>query len=141
MMLRQNGIRVIAAVAAIAHAYFAYGETRDWGRDLVAKVAPKWLLDDAGQPLSPEHIQTVVNWAARLAVNVGIYNLMLAVGLAWVAVRGAEFASLGVFFAIWLLVAAWAAWKTDVVIAFYTQGVLGILLLAAAIWAGWATDS
>ena len=81
-MPEQYAIRGIAALAAIAHVYFAFSETQNWGRDLVAKVAPKWLLDDVGRPLSEEHIQSVVGWASRLAFNVGVYNLMLAVGLA-----------------------------------------------------------
>ena len=138
-MLQQNAIRGVAALAAAAHAYFAFCETQKWGRALVAKVAPSWLLDDAGRPLPEEHIRSVVDWSSKLAFNMGAYNLMLAVGLAWVALRGAAFASLGVFFALWLLVAAGVAWRTGVVLAFYMQGVLGILLLGAAMWAGWAT--
>jgi hypothetical protein len=139
MVLERNAIRWIAAGAAIAHAYFAYSEIQNWGRDLVTKVAPNWLLDDAGRSLPDEQIRSVVGWATNLAFNMGMYNLMLAIGLAWVALRGAVFASLGVFFALWLLVAAGVAWDTGVIMAFYMQGVLGILLLGAAIWAGRAT--
>jgi hypothetical protein len=138
-MLKLNAFRWIAAVAAAAHAYFAYGEALNWGRDLVAKVAPKWLMDDAGHSLPDEQIKSVVGWASNLAFNMGMYNLMLAVGLAWVALRGAVLASLGVFFALWLLVAAGVAWYTGVVMAFYMQGALGILLLATAMWAKRAT--
>jgi hypothetical protein len=68
-----------------------------------------------------------------------IYYLMLAIMLACLALLGAVFSSLCLFFALWLLVAAGVAWDTGVIMAFYMQGVLGILLLGAAIWAGRAT--
>jgi len=134
-MLEQIALRGTAAVAVLAHAYFAYSETRNWSRELVKNVAPKWLLDDEGQALPEERIRIVVGWSSKLAFNMGMYNLMLAVGLAWVAIGGGAFASLGIFFALWLLVAAGVARCTGVVFAFYMQGVLGILLLGAAIWA------
>jgi len=64
----------------------------------------------------------------------GVYNLVLAVGLAWVAVAGAAVAgSLGIFLAVWLLGAAAAAAYTGVMLAFYAQGALGVLMLIGAL--------
>ena len=60
------------------------------------------------------------------------YNLALALGLVWVAMAGARVAdSLGVFLAIWLLIAAGAAALTGVHRAAVAQGAFGVLLLVA----------
>ena len=128
-MFSHHVLRWIAVLASAAHAYFAYREMRGWGRDLVKSVAPRWLTDPV--PATDDQIA----WARDLAFNVGAYNFMLAVGLAWVAYDGAPKASLGIFFAVWLLVAAAVALHTGVMAAFYMQGVLGVMLLAASIWA------
>ena len=75
-----------------------------------------------------------VTWASDLAINVGTYNLILAVGLAWVAIAGADVAgTLGIFLAVWLLAAAAAAFYTKVKPAFYAQGALGVILLIATL--------
>jgi uncharacterized membrane protein len=64
----------------------------------------------------------------------GTYNLILAIGLAWLAIEGEDLArSLGIFLAIWLLGAAAAAAYTKVRLAFYVQGALGVILLIAAL--------
>jgi uncharacterized membrane protein len=91
----------------------------------VQLAAPTW-------PLVEEHIK----WAKDLAFNIGVYNLILAIGLAWTcrafATQSAMADSLGVFFAIWLLGAAAAALYTRVWGAFVLQGIFGILLLFAS---------
>jgi uncharacterized membrane protein len=75
-----------------------------------------------------------VAWAKDLAINLGVYNLILAIGLAWLAIAGDEIAgSLGIFLAIWLLGAAAAAAYTKVMPAFYAQGALGVILLIATL--------
>jgi Protein of unknown function (DUF1304) len=61
-----------------------------------------------------------------LAFNVGAYNLVLAIGLAWTAASQAS--SLGMFFTVWLLIAALAAAWTHVWLAAGAQGLLGLLL-------------
>src|SRR6267142_3200115 len=54
-----------------------------------------------------------IAWAEPLAFNVGVYNLLLAIGLAWTALADATIASsLAIFFWIWLLGAAAAAFYT-----------------------------
>ncbi len=77
-----------------------------------------------------------IAWAKRLAFNIGIYNLVLALGLAWTcwafATQAPTAKSLGIFFAVWLLGAAAAAISTQIVMAFIVQGALGVLLLIAA---------
>ena len=75
-----------------------------------------------------------VTWARHLAANVAAYNLALATGLAWVAVAGAAVAgTLGVFMAIWLLLAAVTAGLTGGRPAAVPQGGLGLLLWVAAL--------
>lgn len=74
-----------------------------------------------------------IAWARNLAFNVGVYNLVLAAGLAWTAmadpvIRG----RLAVFFACWLIAAAAAAGYTRVYAACIVQGLLGLLLLVAS---------
>jgi uncharacterized membrane protein len=119
----------VAGVGALLHVVFAYSETLGWGPQFVGKVAPSW-----GDPeLNKEHI----SWAWRLAFNIGAYNLVLAVGLAWTCwafcTPSAMAGPLGYFFAFWLLAAAAAAFHTKVFPAFGLQGALGALLLIAAI--------
>jgi len=121
-------LRIAAGAGSAAHVYFAYIETCTWNRDVIKQIAPSWF--PAGTIVTNETIA----WAQPLAFNTGIYNLMLAFGLAWTTIADAAVArSLGIFFAIWLLVAAAAAMHTDVTRAFLAQGALGLLLLLASI--------
>lgn len=117
----------VALVGALAHIYFAYQETVGWGRKFVDKAAPAWTKS-AG-PNVDAHIE----WARNLAFNVGTYNLVLAIGLAWTVVADASMArSLGFFFSAWLIIAAAAAYHTRVYSAAAMQGALGLLLLLAS---------
>jgi uncharacterized membrane protein len=103
----------VAVTGAIMHVVFAYLESIGWGPDFVSTAAPSWM-----DRLSKED---PVTWARKLAYNVAAYNLMLAVGLAWtcwaIHKRQAIAGPLGIFFAIWLLVAAAAALCTKVFLA------------------------
>jgi uncharacterized membrane protein len=123
-------LRVVAAVGAALHVYFFYKEALTWDVPFVQAAAPSWIERAGG----PEKASTCVTWASDLAINMGAYNLILAIGLAWVAIAGAAVAgTLGIFLAVWLLGAAIAAWYTKVNLAFYAQGVLGVLLLLFAL--------
>jgi uncharacterized membrane protein len=119
--------------AAIAHVYFAYKETLGWDDGTVQFIAPSWT-----EGVDKKVLHAHVTWAKRLAFNIGAYNLLLAIGLAWTCVAYAHDDSiarpLAAFFGIWLLGAASAALYTRVVKAFVAQGVLGLALLATCIW-------
>jgi uncharacterized membrane protein len=116
-----------ASLGVLAQTFFAYKETVGWGRKFVEKAAPDWIK--AGDPNTDAHIE----WARDLAFNMGIYNLVLAIGLAWTVVADASIArSLGFFFSAWFLIAAGAAGYTKVYSAAALQGGLGLLLLVAA---------
>jgi uncharacterized membrane protein len=121
----------VAGFGAAAHVGFAYIETIGWRLAVVRRIAPAWLegLEDAK---SAEH----ADWARHLALNIGVYNLMLAIGLGWTcwafAIQSPMARTLGVFFAIWLLGVAGAALYTQVFRAFVAQGLLGVLLLLAS---------
>jgi uncharacterized membrane protein len=123
----------VAGFGALAHVYFAYIETIGWRLGIVQKIAPAWLegLEDTK---SAEH----TDWAKRLALNIGVYNLMLAIGLGWTcwafATQSPMGRALGLFFALWLLGAAAAALYTQVFRAFVAQGILGALLLLAVVF-------
>ena len=118
-----------ALIGACVQVFFAYKEIFCWGREFVAKAAPSWI--DPDDPNTDAHI----HWARHLAFNMGIYNLVLAIGLAWTVVADASIAgSLGFYFSAWLLIAAGAAWCTKVKLAAASQGALGLLLLMATIW-------
>ena len=123
----------VAGFGAVAHVGFAYIETIGWRLGIVQKIAPSWLegLEDSK---SAEH----ADWAKRLAFNVGVYNLMLAIGLGWTcwafAIQSPMARALGVFFAIWQLGVAGAALYTQVFRAFVAQGILGVLLLLASVF-------
>ena len=121
-----------AGAGALAHVYFAYLEAVRWAPETVRKIAPSWL-----EGLSDADAAKVVGWAKRLAFNIGIYNLVLALGLAWTcwafATQAPIAKSFGLFFAIWLLGAAAAAIHTQVPNAFKAQGALGVALLVAAL--------
>ena len=116
-----------ASLGAVVHFVVAYNETFGWNEAFVKKAAPSWIKDN--DPEAKEHIK----WAKGLAFNVGIYNLVLALGLAWTA--WAAFVDsnlqepLAIFFSIWLLLAAAAAYHTKVYGAFVLQGFLALLLL------------
>jgi uncharacterized membrane protein len=119
-------LRLLAAIGAVAHVYFFVMEALRWNVEFVNKVAPCWIKKVGG----PQQAEPYVTWASKLAFNMGTYNLILAIGLAWVAFAGATVAgTLGIFLGIWLLGAALAANHTKVKPAFYAQGSLGILLL------------
>ena len=118
-----------AAVGAAAHAYFGYIETFDWTPVRVKAIAPSWF-----EGLTAATADNNVAWAQDLAFNIGVYNFMLALGLAWILIADPRLGRrLAIFFAIWHLSAAAAAYYTGVMPAFYVQGSLGLLLLAAAI--------
>jgi uncharacterized membrane protein len=123
---------LVAGVGALVHVRFAYVETAGWNLAAVRKIAPSWV---AG--MSDTEADRVIAWAKRLAFNIGIYNLVLALGLAWTcrafALQAPTAKSLGIFFAVWLLGAAAAAISTQIVKAFVVQGALGVLLLLAAL--------
>ena len=122
-------LRVVACAGALLHLGFVWMETGGWSTAFVAWAAPNWLTG-----LSEQEAQDRVGWAAKLAKNVAGYNFALALGLAWVALAGPRVAdSLGVFVAIWLLIAAGAAALTGVRRAAVAQGAVGVLLLAATL--------
>jgi uncharacterized membrane protein len=122
----------VAGLGAIAHGFFAYMETIGWRLGLVRKIAPSWLEDLDDVELAQAH----ADWAKRLAFNVGVYNLMLGIGLGWTcwafAIQSPMARALGIFFGMWLLAAAGAALYTQVFRAFVAQGILGALLLLAS---------
>jgi len=124
----------VAAAATLAHVGFAFVETFGWGPRAVRIIAPAWVGD-----LDEKGLADHVDWAKRLAINIGAYNLLLALGLALTCAAYARSdpiaGSLAAFFAIWLLGAAAAGIYTRVYGAFIAQGLLGLLLLAAYIWA------
>ena len=123
-------LRLVAFVGAIAHVFFFYKEALKWDVPFVKMAAPSWVERVGGG----EKAIPYVAWASDLAINVGTYNLVLAVGLAWVAIAGADVAgTLGIFLAVWLLGAAAAAYHTKVKLAFYAQGALGVILLIVAL--------
>ena len=120
---------IVAGVGVLAHIYFAYKETIGWGPEFVKKAAKAWI-----NPQDPRGTDAHIAWARNLAFNMGVYNLVLAAGLAWTAIADTNIrTSLGVFFSIWLLGAAAAACYTPVYTACIVQGLLGLLLLFASI--------
>lgn len=121
---------IAAGLAAVGQAFFAYRELHDWGVPFVKKVAKAWTVAD------PAELAAHVEWARPLARNLGSYNLLVALSLAWTAwaawqdwPSAVPFASL---LGLFLLGAAAAAGWTKVYIALAAQGILGALLLAAA---------
>jgi uncharacterized membrane protein len=124
----------VAGIGALAHLGFAYIETIGWRLHLVRRIAPAWL-EGVEETLAQAH----ADWAKRLALNIGVYNLMLAIGLGWTcwafAIASPMARALGLFFALWLVGAAAAAFYTQVFRAFVAQGTLGMLLLLAAAFA------
>jgi uncharacterized membrane protein len=123
-------LRLAAIFGAVAHVFFFYKEAIDWDVDFVRRAAPSWIRPD----MSAEDADSHVSWARNLAINMGTYNLILAIGLAWLAIEGEDLSgSLGIFLAVWLLGAAAAAAYTKVRLAFYVQGALGMILLIAAL--------
>jgi hypothetical protein len=131
--MRWDGLRVVAGLGAAVQGYFAYQETHGWGAAFVAKAAPAWLGHLPPEELPPATVAAIA-WAEGLAFNMGIYNLVLAIGLAWVMVAGAgQAGSLGIFLGLWLLMAAAAALSTQVYVACLAQGVLGLAVLVLSI--------
>lgn len=123
-------LRMVALVGAAAHVFFFYKEAIKWDVRFVERAAPSWIERVEGR----KKAESYVAWSKDLAINMGAYNLILAVGLAWVAIAGADVAgSLGIFLAVWLLGAAAAAAYTKVKLAFYAQGAIGVILLIAAL--------
>ena len=81
---------------------FALVETVGWGRCFVEEAAGSWLTT-LETTLRTEYgvtdataltklVDNHIGWAGNLAFNMGVYNLALAVGLAWVALAGASVA-------------------------------------------------
>jgi hypothetical protein len=67
------------------------------GPAFVASAAPAWTGHVPVAQLPPETAAAIA-WATPLAFNMGVYNLVLAIGLLWVAIAGSRVAaSLGVF--------------------------------------------
>src|SRR5712691_647989 len=109
-------LRSVALIGALLHLFFFYKEAVAWNIDFVEKVAPTWITKYGGKEQAISHVK----WATELAINFGTYNLVLAIGLGWVAVAGASVSgTLGIFLAVWLLGAAAAAYYTEVKPAFY----------------------
>src|ERR1700752_611938 len=106
---------------------FAFVETLRWSPSKVREIAPAWL-----EGLTEADATRVGGWAKRLAFHVGIFNLVLGMGLAWTCrafyMQAPTAKSLGIYFAIWLILAAAAAYYTQVPKAFKAQGVLGVAL-------------
>ena len=130
--MRWDLLRVVAAAGAALQLYFAGQEMFGWGHEFVASAAPAWVGGlDAGSV--PPETRSHVDWARPLAFNMGAYNLVLAVGLARIAVSGPAAAGMpGIFVSVWLLAAATAAGYTEVYKACAAQGLLGLLLLLAS---------
>lgn len=119
-------LSTVAAVAAVVHLMFAFRETVGWSTGFVEQVAPDW----AQRSRNHAEFDRQVDWAAPLAANMAGYNLALAIGFVWLAVAGTAVAgTLGLFLAIFLLIAAFAAWRTGVMLGAWIQGGLGIILL------------
>jgi uncharacterized membrane protein len=126
-------LALAALFAAGMHGWFAYKETMGWTREFVEIAAPSWIKG-VERGLADKHI----DWARQLARNVGAYNLMLAVGLAWTSYALFQQSTIGrslaIFFGIWLLVAAAAALYTKVFPAAIGQGFFGLLLIVLAVF-------
>ncbi len=120
-------LRIVAGLGAALHLVFAYKEMLNWGPDFVRKAAPTWMREaDA-----PAHVA----WSEKLAFNMGAYNFVLAIGLAWTAASDVSMtSSLGIFFTVSLLIAVAAAAYTGVWLAVVAQGGLALLLGVALIW-------
>lgn len=122
-------LRIVASVGACLQLAFAVLEIAFWGPWFVTRVAPAWVGGQTLSALTPE-MRANIEWATPLGANMGVYNLALAIGLAWVAYAGDAFAGpLGIFLSIWLLLAAVAAGLTKVYGALALQGALGVALL------------
>ena len=77
-------LRLVALVGAVAHVYFFYKETIQWDVYFVRKAAPSWVEMDTSLGDAEAHVA----WAKNLALNMGVYNLILAIGLVWLAIAG-----------------------------------------------------
>jgi uncharacterized membrane protein len=123
---------MICVLSAAAHAFFAYRETIDWGPEFVGFAAKRWRNQDKDERTNNAHIA----WARPLAFNIGIYNLLLALGLAWTAWQAFHHDPIAgpfaMFLGLFLLGAALAAGITKVYPALAAQGILGVLLVVAA---------
>ena len=128
--MKLDGLTIVAGVGALAHVAFAYREMLGWGRGFVERAAGAWV-----DRTDPQGTDAHIAWAKRLAFNMGVYNLVLAIGLAWTIVADAGARTpFAVFLAVWLLLAAAAAAWTQVYKAAALQGALGLALLIAAVW-------
>lgn len=128
-------LRVVAGIGAAVQSYFAYREAIGWGPAFVASAAKAWTGHLPVGQLPPDTV-AAITWATPLAFNMGVYNLVLAIGLVWLAIAGARVAaSLGVFLGVWLLAAAVAALWTQVYPAFAAQGLLGLAVLLLSLQA------
>ena len=119
-------VRIVAGIGAVVHIGFAFAEMARWKSGFAARATKRWTLKTDTTATVGQHIE----WSAPLALNVGAYNLALALGLAWVAAKGvAATRALGLFLAVWLLIAAIAAGWTKIYLALAIQGALGLILL------------
>jgi hypothetical protein len=126
----ETALRLTAFIGVSAHILFFYKEAIAWNVAFVKTAAPSWIDRVGGNEVAGPY----VTWAHDLAINMGTYNLVLAVGLGWIAIAGANVAgTLGIFVAVWLLGAAAAAYYTNVMLAFYAQGGIGVFLLFFAL--------
>ena len=138
--MRWNWLRIVAGIGAAVQGYFAYREAIGWGSAFVASAAKAWTDHLPVGQLPPDTV-AAITWATPLAFNMGVYNLVLAIGLLWLAVAGARVAaSLGVFLGVWLLTAAVAALWTQVYPAFTAQGLLGLAVLLLSFQAARRAD-
>lgn len=121
-------LKRVAAGAAVMQLIFAGLEIFGWGPWFVTTAAPSWLGMEFENP-STEMLKHI-DWARQLAANMGVYNLVFALGLAWVAFdderAGDRLAS---FLGAGLVVVAIAAFTTGVYGACVLQGATGLLLL------------
>ena len=131
--MRRALLQVVAGIVTVVQLIFAGVEIFGWGPQFVARAAPSWVDHKEAAAITPQ-MQSNIDWAGKLACNMGVYNLVLAIGLGWLAFGGRRFASpLGLFLAIWLIVAGAAGGLTGVNGALYLQGGLGLALLWATV--------
>ena len=90
-MLSGYVLWVVALVGAGLQCLFAYREVAGWNVGFVAKAAPAWVDHLPAEKVPPKVVEHI-DWARHLAFNMGVYNLVLALGLVWILVAGAAVA-------------------------------------------------
>lgn len=121
-----SALVILAWLCAGLQLAFAALEIGRWNLATVKRLAPSWFDDPVFAANATDHVR----FTRPLAANIGAYNAMVAVGLAWTALTGDP--ALARYLAAFLLVAAAVAWLTGVPRAAYLQGAMGIGLLLAA---------